>query len=62
MLNHLAYANNYRYRAAKCRQSAEGTSSSEFSDCYRRLAEHYELLAKLEEDYVARAVANRLTI
>ena len=62
MVEHLACANNYRYRAAKARQAAEATTSQEFSECYRKLADYYMALAKLEDDYVARAVAAKLSI
>jgi len=57
MLNHLAWAKNYRDRAAKCRAIAKETTSASFEECYRMLADHYILLADLEEDYVRRSVA-----
>jgi hypothetical protein len=33
---------------------AKQTSSAKFGKCYEMLAEHYGLLAKLEEDYARR--------
>jgi hypothetical protein len=35
---------------------AKQTSSASFGKCYELLAEHYELLARLEEDYAQREV------
>ena len=60
MLNHLAWAKSYRDRAAKCRAIAKETTSASFEKCYRMLADHYILLADLEEDYVRRSVARQL--
>jgi hypothetical protein len=50
MPDHLASAQRYRDRAAKCELSAKNTSSIEFGECYRLLAQHYLVLANLEED------------
>jgi len=50
MSDHLASAQRYRDRAAKCELSAKNTSSIEFGECYRLLAQHYLVLANLEED------------
>jgi hypothetical protein len=57
MVDHLAWAEGYRDRAAKCRSTAREVSSISFGDCYRLLADHYVLLADLEEDYAQRASA-----
>lgn len=54
MLDHLARARELRRRAAQCQISAKNTQSAKFGDCYRLLAEHYTILAKLEEDFVDR--------
>jgi hypothetical protein len=50
MSDHLASAQRYRDRAAKCELSAKNTSSIEFGECYRLLTQHYLVLANLEED------------
>jgi hypothetical protein len=50
MADHIAAAQRYRARAAKCELSAKNTSSVKFGECYRLLAQHYLVLANLEED------------
>ena len=50
MGDHIAAAQRYRARAAKCELSAKSTSSAKFGECYRLLARHYLVLANLEED------------
>lgn len=50
MADHIAAAQRYRARAAKCELSAKNTSSAGFGECYRLLAQHYLTLASLEED------------
>jgi len=50
MADHIATAQRYRARAAKCELSAKNTSSTGFGECYRLLAQHYLVLANLEED------------
>jgi len=50
MADHIAAAQRYRAQAAKCEQSAKNTSSIKFGECYRLLAQHYLVLANLEED------------
>jgi hypothetical protein len=50
MADHIAAAQRYRARPAKCELSAKNTSSTEFGECYRLLAQHYLALANLEED------------
>ena len=50
MADHIATAQRYRARAAKCELSAKATSSEKFGECYRLLAQHYRVLANLEED------------
>lgn len=50
MADHIAAAQRYRARAAKCELSAKNTSSAGFGECYRLLAQHYLTLANLEED------------
>jgi hypothetical protein len=57
MVDHLAWAQGYRDRAAKCRLSAKKTSSVEFGECYRLLEQYYLMLANLEEDFGRRQVA-----
>jgi hypothetical protein len=54
MADHIATAQRYRARAAKCELSAKVTSSAKFGECYRLLAQHYLVLANLEEDCVRR--------
>jgi len=60
MLAHLARAKSYRDRATKCYSTANETTSASFEKCYRMLADHYILLADLEEDYVRRSAAMQL--
>ena len=50
MADHVAAAQRYRARAAKCELSAKNTSSAGFGECYRLLAQNYLALASLEED------------
>lgn len=50
MADHIAAAQRYRARATKCELSAKNTSSAGFGECYRLLAQHYLVLANLEED------------
>jgi hypothetical protein len=50
MADHIAVAQRYRARAAKCELSAKATSSARFGECYRLLAQHYLVLANLVED------------
>jgi len=50
MADHIAAAQRYRARAAKCELSAKNTTSAKFGECYRLLARHYLTLANLEED------------
>jgi hypothetical protein len=57
MVDHLAWAEGYRNRAAKCRSAAKEISSDGFGNCYRLLADHYVLLAELEEDFARRGTA-----
>ena len=57
MVDHLAWAQGYRDRAAKCQLSAKNTSSVEFGECYRLLEQYYLMLANLEEDFRRRQVA-----
>jgi 2-keto-3-deoxy-galactonokinase len=54
MADHIAAAQRYRARAAKCELSAKSTSSAKFGECYRLLAQHYLVLANLEEDCAQR--------
>jgi hypothetical protein len=55
MVDHIATAQRYRARAAKCEISAKHTSSAKFGECYRLLAQHYLVLANLEEDCANRS-------
>jgi hypothetical protein len=55
MADHIAAAQRYRAKAAKCELSAKNTSSAKFGDCYRLLAQHYLMLANLEEDCAQRS-------
>jgi hypothetical protein len=57
MIDHLAWAQGYRDRAAKCQLSAKSTSSVEFGECYRLLEKYYLMLANLEEDFGRKQVA-----
>jgi hypothetical protein len=57
MVDHLAWAQGYRNRAAKCQVSAKSTSSAEFGECYRLLEKYYLMLANLEEDFGRKQVA-----
>jgi len=41
MADHIATAQRYRARAAKCELSAKATSSAKFGECYRLLAQHF---------------------
>jgi hypothetical protein len=50
MADHIAAAQRYRARAAKCELSAKNTSSEKFGECYRLLARQYLVLANMEED------------
>lgn len=52
-MDHLARAEALRQRATACRSSADETTSAGFQKCYRMLADHYAILARLEEDYAA---------
>jgi hypothetical protein len=54
MGDHIAAAQRYRARAAKCELSAKSTSSVGFGECYRLLAKQYLVLANLEEDCARR--------
>ena len=54
---HLARARQLRDRAARCELSAKNSTSARFGECYRLLAANYVVLAKLEEDFVAREIA-----
>ncbi len=54
MADHIAAAQRHRARAAKCELSARNTSSAKFGECYRQLAQHYLVLANLEEDCARR--------
>lgn len=55
MADHIATAQKYRARAANCELSAKNTSSEKFAECYRLLAQHYLVLANLEEDCANRS-------
>jgi hypothetical protein len=59
MVDHLAWAQGYRSRAAKCLLAAQNTSSAQFGRCYQLLAQHYDLLANLEEDFQRRQAVSR---
>jgi hypothetical protein len=61
MVDHLAWAQGYRDRAAKCQLSAKNTSSIEFGECYRLLEKYYLMLANLEEDFERRQVASLMS-
>src|SRR5262249_291278 len=54
MGDHIAAAQRYRARAAKCELFAENTSSMGFGEGYRLLAREYLVLANLEEDCARR--------
>jgi hypothetical protein len=57
MVDHLAWAQGYRDRAAKCQLSAKSTSSIKFGECYRLLEKYYLMLANLEENFGRKQVA-----
>jgi hypothetical protein len=57
MVDHLAWAQGYRDRAAKCQLSAKTTSSVKFGECYRLLENYYLMLANLEENFGRKQVA-----
>ena len=59
MGDHIAAAQRYRARAAKCELFAKNTSSMGFGECYRLLAQQYLVLANLEDD-CARKPAGRV--
>ena len=52
----MARARLFRDRAARCDLSARDSGSARFGECYRLLAANYVVLAKLEEDFVARQI------
>jgi len=54
MGDHIAAAQRYRARAAKCELFAKNTSSMGFGECYRLLAQQYLVLANLEDDCARR--------
>ena len=56
VVDHRVWAEGYRVRAARCQSVAKQTSSASFGKCYEMLAEHYGLLARLEDDYAQREV------
>jgi len=58
MVDHLAWAQGYRDRAAKCLLSAKNASSVEFGECYRLLEKYYLMLANLEEEFGRKQVAS----
>ena len=51
MIDHLAWAENYRDRAVKCEAASKKTSSKDFANCYQQLSNLYRNCAKLEEDF-----------
>jgi hypothetical protein len=57
MVDHLMRAKDLRARATKCELAAKESKSEKFSDCYRLLSKHYEILAILEEEFLAREIA-----
>jgi hypothetical protein len=57
MVNHFLRAKEMRVRSGQCELSAERTTSEEFAECYRLLAENYKALASLEHDYAEREAA-----
>ncbi len=57
MVDHLAWAEGYRSRAAKCQLAAKNTTSVKFGECYELLAQYYDVLANLEEDFLRRQTA-----
>jgi hypothetical protein len=54
MVDHLAWAKNYRERAANCEAASKNTSSKDFASCYQQLSDLYRNCAKLEEDFFER--------
>ncbi len=45
-----------RVRAQNCYASAEHSKSDKFADCYRLLARNYDILATIEEEFIAREI------
>jgi hypothetical protein len=59
MVNHLTRAKELRIRATQYEISAKNTTSEKFGECYRLLAENFNVLAVLEEEFVQREIAAR---
>ncbi len=59
MVDHLARAKEMRARARKCQVAADHSKSEKFADCYRLLAENYDVLANVEEGFVAREIVRQ---
>ncbi len=56
MMDHLTRAKELRSRAKRCELAAEESKSEKFAECYRLLSRHYDVLASLEEEYLAREI------
>ncbi len=54
MVDHLARANEMRARAKNCELSAKQSKSEKFAACYRLLVDNYNVLATVEEEFLAR--------
>jgi hypothetical protein len=57
MVDHLARAKEMRARAKNCELSAKQSKSAKFAACYRALVENYNILATVEEEFLAREIA-----
>jgi hypothetical protein len=57
MVDHLARAKEMRARARNCEVSAKQSKSEKFAECYRALADNYNILATIEEEFLAREIA-----
>jgi hypothetical protein len=57
MVDRLTHAKEMRVRAKKCQLSAKESKSEKFAECYRLLAQNYDMLASVDEKFLARQIA-----
>jgi hypothetical protein len=57
MVDHLACAQRYRFKAGECEQSAKGVTSPLFAKCYIELAKLFLSIATNEENFAHREMA-----
>lgn len=60
MVDHVARAKDLRIKAAKYRLWAKSAASPMFGGCYDLLADNYNILATLEEEFVSRQISSRM--